>query len=161
MKKMAKKLIALALAMVACGVRAEGVSEAQVRAALQVQSSAYSLRPMCDPNYLAKQEREVNGTISRGDFVNDSARANIRAGNVAACGLQAQAPLGPWADRAGRLLALSVLAATRVPGGMATPQTMSSGDRAVILLSFAAATGSTSAGEFLQALNASNYKTFQ
>ena len=88
------------------------------------------------------------------------ARANIQAGKVAAYALKSPGQLSAWADRAGRLLAVSVIAATRVAGGMATPQTTSSPDRAVIRRSYAAATGSASARGFLQALSTSHYKTF-
>jgi hypothetical protein len=53
-----------------------------------------------------------------------------------------------------------VIAATRVPGGMATPKTTLSGERAELLLGYAMQNGSPTAAEMLRMLQQSNYKTF-
>ncbi len=159
MKKITRCAAALVLASLSLTASAQ-VSDNQVRHALQVQSSVYTIHPVCRVDYLDKQEQQLSGTIERADFVTATAQGEVMAGHVAACALQTGDSLPQWADRAGRLLALSVIAATRVPGGMATPKTVASGDRAAVLLGYAAAHGSTNASEFLKVLRSSNYQAF-
>lgn len=157
---MKTKLIAAAFLACFASLASAQVTETQVRNALQVQASASSVRPYCKADFLAKQEQQLRGTLARADFVTATAQGEISSANVAACALQAGNSLPQWADQAGRLLAMSVIAATRVPGGMTTPQTISSGERAELLLSYAMQNGSTTAGEVLRMLQASNYRTF-
>ncbi|ONU62394.1 hypothetical protein [Burkholderia cenocepacia] len=157
---MKTKLIAAAFLACFASLASAQVTEAQARNALQVQASASSVHPFCKADFLAKQEQQLNGTIARADFVTANAQGEIFAANVASCGLQAGNSLPQWADQAGRLLATAVIAATRVPGGMATPKTTSSGERAELLLAYAMQNGSPTAAELLRMLQQSNYKTF-
>lgn len=157
---MKTKLIAALLLTCFASLASAEVTDAQVRNALQVQASAGSVHPFCKADFLAKQEQQLNGTIARADFVTANAQGEIFAANAASCGLQAGNSLPQWADQAGRLLATAVIAATRVPGGMATPKTTSSGERAELLLAYAMQNGSPTAAELLRMLQQSNYKTF-
>lgn len=142
------------------GTAGAQTTDDQVRHALQVQSSVYTIHPVCRVDYLDKQEQQLSGTMERADFAMATAQGEVMAGHVAVCAMQAGDALPQWADRAGRLLALSVIAATRTPGGMTTPKTVASGDRAAVLLDYAAAHGSKHAGEFLKVLRSSNYQAF-
>ena len=136
------------------------VSEGQARSALQTQASVGSARPVCLPDFLTKQEQQVNGALARADYLTAEARGEVLSANVAACALLAGNSWAQWADRAGRLLATAVIAATKVPGGLASPRTTASGERAEVLLSFAALNGSPTAAEVLKILQQSNYKKF-
>lgn len=157
---MKTKLIAAAFLACFASLASAQVTDAQARNALQVQSSAGNPHPFCKADFLAKQEQQLNGTLARADFVTASAQGEIFSANVASCGLQAGNSLPQWAGQAGRLLATAVIAATRVPGGMATPKTTSSGERAELLLAYAMQNGSPTAAEMLRMLQQSNYKTF-
>lgn len=97
---------------------------------------------------------------ARQDFINAAAQGKVMSANVAACAIQTKNSLPQWADQAGRMLAIGVIAATRVPGGMTTPEVASSGDRAMLLLLYAAEHGSPTATEVLGMLQQSNYRTF-
>lgn len=156
-----KTLAALILStLMLSGLAHAQASDAQVLSTLQIQSSATSLHPMCNADFLAKQEQQLNGTIARADFITASAQGEIMSANVSTCALQSKNSLPQWADQAGRLLALSVIATTRIPGGMSTPKTVASGDRASLLLEYAAAHGAPTAAEFLRVLQQSSYRTF-
>jgi hypothetical protein len=157
---MKTKLIAAAFLACFASLASAQVTDAQARNALQVQSSAENPHHFCKADFLAKQEQQLNETLARADFVTASAQGEIFSANVASCGLQAGNSLAQWADQAGRLLATAVIAATRVPGGMATPKTTSSGERAELLLTYAMQNGSPTAAEMLRMLQQSKYKTF-
>lgn len=144
----------------AAGTASAGVADGDAWAALQVQSSVLSIRPKCDQPFIAQQEKQLGGTIARQDFITAAAQGKVMSANVAACAVQAKNSLPQWADQAGRMLAMGVIAATRVPGGMTTPEVASSGDRATLLLQYAAEHGSPTAGEILGMLQQSNYRTF-
>lgn len=115
---------------------------------------------MCDQPFIAQQETQLGGTIARQDFITAAVQGKLMSANAAACALQAKNSLPQWAEQAGRMLAVGVIAATRVPGGMTTPEVVSSGDRATLLLQYAAAHGSATAAEILSMLLQSNYRTF-
>jgi hypothetical protein len=144
----------------AAGTASAGVADADAWAALQVQSSVLSIHPKCDQPFIAQQEKQLGGTLARQDFITAAAQGKVMSANVAACAIQAKNSLSQWADQAGRMLAIGVIAATRVPGGMTTPEVASSGDRATLLLQYAAEHGSPTATEMLGMLQQSNYRTF-
>ncbi|MBG6083132.1 hypothetical protein [Rubrivivax gelatinosus] len=155
-----KALFITSILAAATGTASGAATEADVRDALEIQSSVLSIRPQCDQSFIARQEKQLGGTIARQDFITAAAQGRVMAANVAACALKAKSSLPQWADLAGRMLAMGVIADTRIPGGMTTPEVASSGDRATLLLEYAAANGSTTAREFLKALQQSNYRTF-
>lgn len=155
-----KTLFISSILTLAAGTASAGVPDADVWAALQVQSSVLSIHPKCDQPFIAQQEKQLGGTLARQDFITAAAQGKVMSANVAACAIQAKNSLSQWADQAGRMLAIGVIAATRVPGGMTTPEVASSGDRATLLLQYAAEHGSTTATEMLGMLQQSNYRTF-
>jgi hypothetical protein len=154
-------VFALAAASVGAGAQSS-VTDQQALDALKIQSEAApTQQPYCDARFLAQQEGRLNNSMERADYLTASAQGEIMAGDSAACALRQKTSLAEAADRVGRLLAVSVIAATRIPGGMTTPRTASSGDRASMLLAYAIQHGSSTATGYRQALLKSSYHDFQ
>jgi hypothetical protein len=163
MKHVLSTGLAFALAIASFGAGAQSnITDQQALDALAIQGGAASSpQPFCDARLLAQQEGRLTSSMERADYVTASAQGEVMAGDSAACALRQKTSLEEAADRVGRLLAVSVIAATRIPGGMTTPRTVSSGDRASLLLAYATQHGSSTATSYRQALLKSNYRNFQ
>jgi len=153
-------LLALLLGVGAEPILAQSPADSQVRTILQGMRAQSVGKSRCNESSLETREQALSALLSRQDHVQAARDARALANSMAACAVLEPAAKAAWSERVGRLLALSVVETTQIRGARPTSELSALGDDAVVLLSYAAAAGSTTADAYLDGLSRSRYRSF-